>query len=42
MTELHSALAGRVDDWRAAGYSHDSHPAIAELAAMQAFVGSPD
>ena len=31
MTELHAALALRVDAWRAAGYPHDRYPAIAEI-----------
>lgn len=31
MTELHAALAARVDDWRAGGYAHDRFPAIAEI-----------
>ena len=31
MTELHAALAVRVDGWRAAGYPHDRYPAIAEI-----------
>ncbi len=31
MTELHQALAHRVAGWRAAGYPHDSFPAIAEI-----------
>ena len=31
MTELHAALAARVDDWRAGGYAHDRFPAITEI-----------
>lgn len=31
MTELHEALAARVDAWRAAGYAHERFPAVAEI-----------
>lgn len=31
MTEVHVALAAKVDDWRAGGYRHDRYPAIAEI-----------
>ncbi|MEX1104257.1 MAG: restriction endonuclease subunit R, partial [Dehalococcoidia bacterium] len=31
MTELHVAIAQRVDTWRSEGYPHDRYPAIAEV-----------
>lgn len=31
MAELHEILAERVAGWRASGYAHDAHPAIAEI-----------
>ncbi|HVL54581.1 MAG TPA: hypothetical protein VM344_10030 [Vitreimonas sp.] len=34
MSELHEALAGRVDAWRASGYPHERYPAIAEILAF--------